>query len=493
MDLSDESFPSLGHASVVGAGVSAGQSDNLARRMGSQPVLNTRWSNGHRYPAEEDFPSLPGASSLNNVVSASSAPVNGARKKQPQLKGKKVARDPMEDFPSLGDPAKNLSSLYQVPQSQTAASWTKAAAPKVSAQVGNPRPEVTVKKKEGMMTTLKKQERQQRPPTMVDEDDFPGLEAVSKGNDTSKSSGVTKKNQKKSQKKRPSSSIKEEIEEHQQKSTTLKSERNPTLADKLVSGSTTNRDSLSVTSEGIGLNVVNEVNKSGDTDDNEWQEIKPAKPSKGLASAMPEQSVSLNRPSIPGLSFSQGSSNRAAGMINLPKELPKTQVIKNNEEDFPSLAPSTKMNVHFRPALAKGETRANDREGSAWSVSVRSKTSTSHPPGFAPSAVKAPPPGFKAKVQRSKKEKIPAIYQQSPDFSARNSKLLSTVVEMLGGKSLEFSQFKTASGQFRRGEMNSQDYYQQCLNILDERCFLKILPELIVLLPDINKQQVSSL
>jgi len=49
--------------------------------------------------------------------------------------------------------------------------------------------------------------------------------------------------------------------------------------------------------------------------------------------------------------------------------------------------------------------------------------------------------------------------------------------------------FKDISGQFRAGKIGSQSYFSQCRELVVSHKFNKFFPELLVLLPDINKQQ----
>lgn len=51
-------------------------------------------------------------------------------------------------------------------------------------------------------------------------------------------------------------------------------------------------------------------------------------------------------------------------------------------------------------------------------------------------------------------------------------------------------EFRTVSRLFRESCCNARAYYEHCEVVLGER-FENIFPELLVLLPDINKQQVS--
>ncbi len=92
----------------------------------------------------------------------------------------------------------------------------------------------------------------------------------------------------------------------------------------------------------------------------------------------------------------------------------------------------------------------------------------------------------------SRKKNVP--YRQPVDFAGRNKALLSAVTRVMGGKSVEFSQFKQLSGQFRAGKLSCEEFYQCSLALVgdDRKAFMQFFPELLVLLPDINKQQVKT-
>lgn len=53
-------------------------------------------------------------------------------------------------------------------------------------------------------------------------------------------------------------------------------------------------------------------------------------------------------------------------------------------------------------------------------------------------------------------------------------------------------EFRNVSKLFRSGLCNARAYYEHCEAVLGER-FESIFPELLALLPDINKQQVTEL
>ncbi|CAL4059614.1 unnamed protein product [Meganyctiphanes norvegica] len=80
-------------------------------------------------------------------------------------------------------------------------------------------------------------------------------------------------------------------------------------------------------------------------------------------------------------------------------------------------------------------------------------------------------------------------FQLPPDFEQRNKMLIKSIQEECGGDSDKFTAFKRLAGELRSGYLGGKDYYRQCRQVMGKQTFHKILPELLVLLPDIRKQQ----
>jgi len=116
------------------------------------------------------------------------------------------------------------------------------------------------------------------------------------------------------------------------------------------------------------------------------------------------------------------------------------------------------------------------------------------PPGFQETngqkSKSKSPPGFGNKVLSGTSKNLSKFkYTPPADFQDRNVKLISTITNLIGGKSLEFGMFKDISGKFRAGNLTSESYFSQCRELVVSNKFNKFFPELLVLLPDIRKQQ----
>jgi hypothetical protein len=114
-----------------------------------------------------------------------------------------------------------------------------------------------------------------------------------------------------------------------------------------------------------------------------------------------------------------------------------------------------------------------------------------------------PPPGFASKkpldisttAVTTAQEQLAREYIKPNDYEKRNQELSLQLVELFPPK--HFEQFKTLSVSFRKNELDASNYLDKCLDLLDMRKnelvrgkFLDLVQEMIVLLPDIDKQSV---
>jgi len=120
------------------------------------------------------------------------------------------------------------------------------------------------------------------------------------------------------------------------------------------------------------------------------------------------------------------------------------------------------------------------------------------PPGFsALNNVAKPPPGFESRQNgltfTNSTGDIYLIppgysYLPPPDFEARNSSLVTKVNEILLNDT-NLSEFRMKSASFRNGQLTGDAYFEHCKMTMGEMGMKQVLPELLVLLPDIRKQQ----
>ncbi|XP_068966025.1 E3 ubiquitin-protein ligase ZNF598 isoform X2 [Bombus flavifrons] len=79
-------------------------------------------------------------------------------------------------------------------------------------------------------------------------------------------------------------------------------------------------------------------------------------------------------------------------------------------------------------------------------------------------------------------------YVHPPEFQKRNKCLVAKVNEVLMQHD-QIEEFRYISGLFRQGTCNAQDYYTHCREVMGLSAFENVFSELLVLLPDIEKQQ----
>jgi len=79
---------------------------------------------------------------------------------------------------------------------------------------------------------------------------------------------------------------------------------------------------------------------------------------------------------------------------------------------------------------------------------------------------------------------------QPTNSKERNSSLVQRI-QSLQRDSEGFGKFCQMSTKFRRGEIEAIEYYNHCRESVGDRQFANVFPEILVLLPDIRKQQVG--
>lgn len=80
-----------------------------------------------------------------------------------------------------------------------------------------------------------------------------------------------------------------------------------------------------------------------------------------------------------------------------------------------------------------------------------------------------------------------SAFKQPVNFQNRNQQLIKRIMEVLNDNEA-IRDFKKLSDNFRNNEVNAKKYTEQCVKVLGGK-FDDIFPELLVLLPDIQKQQ----
>ena len=183
------------------------------------------------------------------------------------------------------------------------------------------------------------------------------------------------------------------------------------------------------------------------------------------------------------------SSSNGDGDIKLEKYEEREKNFKQSEESKDRSYEQKEKNgiVKKRSELNIGSLTLNDN------------SKPQPPPGF---PVK-PPPGFNVTNQNfpsltaandltftsssGQSYSIkPSSYHQPTNFVSRNQNLIKRSMNVLNNDMIK--EFKTYSTKFRDGDMAADQYYEYCRAVLGPN-FKELFPELLVLLPDVEKQQ----
>ena len=171
------------------------------------------------------------------------------------------------------------------------------------------------------------------------------------------------------------------------------------------------------------------------------------------------------------------SKNKTTINNNLEQSKPAQKADENNGgEDFPSLGKAAKK-------LTRNFVSAEEKLVQQKSVFTKWGKTVSQAEQGNPGTQKNKVNGKKSKSSQNHK------YIAPTNFNERNSGLIVSITDLIGIKSLEFKQFKDISGKYRNGQLDFDVYYVQCRELLEEKNFRKVFPELLALLPDIEKQQ----
>lgn len=204
----------------------------------------------------------------------------------------------------------------------------------------------------------------------------------------------------------------------------------------------------------------------------------------------------------------------------LSEKSTKTSVPKISANNFPSLSSSdlkfresnnnNNMAISYIDIMKHAKDPTSESDASKTIKGVNndlSNASTSAPPGFGKSKKKQtqPPPGFNSVTLNSVVKPtnnltftsssgesysiLPTYHYQPPKNSTkRNKDLFAHFQQNEQPEAVE--EFKEISRMFIHGSYHALPYYEHCKFALKDK-FDQIFPELLVLLPDISKQQVS--
>ncbi|EZA60148.1 hypothetical protein DMN91_009606 [Ooceraea biroi] len=176
-------------------------------------------------------------------------------------------------------------------------------------------------------------------------------------------------------------------------------------------------------------------------------------------------------------------------------------------EEFPVLGNNSGSNRSSSSSSGTSNSNSNSSNNS------RPPGFTNPPPGF--TSPTSPPPGFSVKCNsidrlhgsngltftNSSGESYSILpdnskhaahhhhsYVSPPDFQKRNACLVTKLNGVLVQQE-KIDEFRYVSGLFRGGTCDAEEYYTHCRSVMGASAFESVFPELLVLLPDIAKQQ----
>ena len=201
-----------------------------------------------------------------------------------------------------------------------------------------------------------------------------------------------------------------------------------------------------------------------------------------------------------------GESQRDDSPLSFNAEKFKTRTTISDEEPSIPKPKPVKLNMEETEFPALGAPAKVRKPPPGFMKSAEPKSTP--PPGFVKaSSDYKPPPGFAAKSQPKVDNNLVEYnlttamplsahlvdfdtfkYSQPSDFSERNRQLIGDIHAMLADEQFKFVEFKSLSGEFRKRDIDADAYFHGCEDILGKDHFAVVFPELLALLPDIDKQ-----
>lgn len=512
-------------------------SQSLAQRLAKKSNQSVQ----HGNMAEEDFPSL-----LNFVIPAKpEVKANPSKSAKPLLntyKDVSQSRPASEDFPSL-------PSSKKVGSSTTSGQWHKmGAGTEKSVNVSNSASRssplnVVMNERSGKEEVKKEKPRNLKKQTFTSENDFPSLSSSAvESSNTNWLKNVTESSKKKVKVEKPidwfevnndqsefrienfvgdknnAQLISETYKETKKKKKTNKKDKSSDDSKSVSDNTASNTTSL----DNIATSLLGTVSSTSEKKNN--QKAVKEKPVKEV---IPKPSENSNGNQITSNSIENVVSSVDKKFLDEDEFVPLKSKEKKLDKvapvatDFPALG--RRVEEPFVPVKSK-EKRNNKLDSSdfpALSAPAKgpppgfAKARSKPPPGFdnsqsvSPTTL-SPPPGFTSSLSDLKDLSLKNLmdsvssgsegpsyppvpvcyhYEEPKDFQSRNKALVMKIKEVFQDNSDKFNDFKTCSSEFRSGNLSALEYYNQCLELIGSTNFKDIFSELLVLLPDINKQQ----
>ncbi|EDW61562.2 LOW QUALITY PROTEIN: uncharacterized protein Dvir_GJ20244 [Drosophila virilis] len=215
--------------------------------------------------------------------------------------------------------------------------------------------------------------------------------------------------------------------------------------------------------------------------------------------------------STTSLNNNKNNANKQESQTQVNKKDKKSKEKKNNQENQPKVNKQKEKNNNNTNNNNNYNNNRNNNDDEQLPTIVNSNgnllSTLRAPPGLSAGAAPVkPPPGFMSNVTVNSVAKLPNnltftsslgenysivpssySYSDPPDTANRNQNLVDNLREVL--KTPEaFNEFRMLSSSFRDGTCTGQAYYEHCQCAMLDK-FHSLFPELLVMLPDISKQQ----
>ena len=235
-------------------------------------------------------------------------------------------------------------------------------------------------------------------------------------------------------------------------------------------------------------NIANLLLSSSEPVSDSEKENKIQNSTDNLSSQYVEESARNGSP----LSFSAGNFQKNTPTFDKESSIPKPKPVKfqAEENEFPALGAPAKIRKP-PPGFMSDEPKSAPPPGFSKTTSDKSGP----PPGF---GTKSTPKAENDLAKYNLTNSMPLSahlvdfdsfkYSQPSDFNERNRQLIGDIQALLVDEPFKFVEFKSLSGEFRKRDIDADAYFRGCEDILGKDNFAVIFPELIALLPDIDKQ-----
>ncbi|XP_070579898.1 E3 ubiquitin-protein ligase ZNF598-like [Ptychodera flava] len=209
----------------------------------------------------------------------------------------------------------------------------------------------------------------------------------------------------------------------------------------------------------------------------------PSEVAVSMTTALPDTSSAEDFPSLSSI-----ASSLTSGTVKKPSVPPGFAIAASKAP--PGFQPDVKKPPRVEKQKPKsrappgfGTTTPVVTSAAPLTLSDIASTSLSAPTLTPSAATEVTKPTVKASAPKSE------TYLPPDNFQQRNQDLIVSIQKLLDNSYEKFEEFKTLSGNYRRGKLQGHEYYTQCKELLGQNNFSKIFSELVALLPDRERQQ----